>query len=160
MSLHMDDEQEARRILEDPLSTLDECSVARVFLECAGRANEVPSDRAKINLRAWWRQHAEQTAAQTIDKMVEYGSGDLVALGQTVRRMANRPPVDTAQAMEIGCLFYLLGKVERAISAVTDDRRASDDTWLDIEVYATMVQAARAGAWLLPETPAAEWTPK
>jgi hypothetical protein len=96
----------------------------------------------------WWTDHAEDEAAQTVAKMVEYGSGDLVALGQNLRRMSGRPPLgNPEQAMELGCLMYLLGKVERAIEATRQDRQVKDDTWFDIAVYAKMVLAARAGAW-------------
>lgn len=101
-------------------------------------------------LSAWWLHHAGQEAVQTVEKMAEYGSGDLVEIGRQMAKMAGRPVPGPAAAMELGCLFYLLGKIARVTSAVERGDRASDDTWFDIAVYAKMVQAARAGAWALP----------
>lgn len=98
-------------------------------------------------LRRWWTDTAFDEADRTIAKMTEYGSGDLVALGQTMRRMANRAPMEPVQAMELGCLMYLLGKIERAVEAVAADRPIKDDTWFDMHVYAKMAEAARAGVW-------------
>ena len=98
-------------------------------------------------LEQWWIDHARTEASATIAKMCEYGSGDLVAVGQQVRQLADRKPMVDADAMELGCLFYLIGKMERAISAHKRGDLPSDDTWFDIAVYAKMVLAKRAGVW-------------
>jgi len=98
-------------------------------------------------LRQWWTDSAFDEADQTIAKMEEYGSGDLVALGQTLRRMAGRPALPPVEAMQLGCLIYMLGKIERAVEAVRDDRLIKEDTWFDLGVYAKMARAAQAGAW-------------
>jgi len=102
---------------------------------------------AQADLRLWWVETAKEEAELTVAKMEEYGSGDLVALGQSMRRMAGRRPLDAVAAMELGCLMYLLGKVERAIESVAADRPIKDDTWFDAQVYAKMARAARAGVW-------------
>lgn len=103
----------------------------------------------KINdpLTQWWLDHAQVEADQTVRKMREYGSADLVAVGAQVASLANRGVSSEQQAFEIGCLFYLIGKLERVVSATQRDEQASDDTWFDIAIYAKMVQAKRAGAW-------------
>lgn len=98
-------------------------------------------------LTPWWLDHAEREAHSTVRKMEEYGSGDLIGIGAAVTHMADRPPVSDDEAFEIGCLFYLIGKIERAISATNRGDLASDDTWFDIAIYAKMVQARRAGVW-------------
>jgi hypothetical protein len=98
-------------------------------------------------LADWWKDHAADEAEKTVSKMLEYGSGDLIAIGHSVTKLADRPVVTDDEAFEIGCLFYLIGKMERVISAVSHSYNASDDTWFDIAVYAKMVQARRAGAW-------------
>lgn len=95
----------------------------------------------------WWTRNAETTARATAAKCAEYGSHDLYAIGHNVARM-NRRTVTNAEAFEIGCLFYVLGKIERALSATQRGEQASDDTWFDLSVYATMVQAHRAGVWM------------
>ena len=94
----------------------------------------------------WWTQHNEQIAEQTADKCAEYGSHDLYGIGHNIAKITNTK-LSNAQAFELGCLFYLVGKVERAMSAAQRGDTASDDTWLDIAVYAQMVQAHRAGVW-------------
>lgn len=98
-------------------------------------------------LHSWWIDHARDEAAATIAKMEEYGSGDLVAIGHQFATMANRTLTSDIEAMELGCTFYLLGKIARVTSAIERGERASDDTWFDIAVYAKMVQAARQEAW-------------
>ena len=108
------------------------------------RATEIPSPMA---LYDWWIDAAKDEAEQTIKKMLEYGSGDLVAVGRQVISLAGRPPVSDSVAMETGCLFYLIGKMERAISAHRRGSTPSDDTWFDIAVYSKMVLAKRNGIW-------------
>lgn len=98
-------------------------------------------------LQDWWMDHAMFESEQTVAKMQEYGSKDLIAVGQQVAALANRPPLSEVAAFEIGCLFYLIGKMERAVSAIQRGDTASDDTWFDIAVYAKMVQAKRSGCW-------------
>lgn len=103
--------------------------------------------RVESDLQTWWLDDAEDAARQTIVKMLEYGSGDLVSLGQHIRRMSDRAPLHPVESMELGCLVYILGKVERAVEAVAAGRPIKDDTWFDLEVYAKMARAARAGKW-------------
>lgn len=104
-----------------------------------------------MNLRDWWIDDAVDEADATVVKMEEYGSGDLVEIGRQMWQMSGRDPVNMSkvQAMEVGCMFYLLGKIARVTSAVERGDMASDDTWFDIGVYAKMVRAAREGAWEL-----------
>lgn len=102
-------------------------------------------------LTRWWLEDSAALAAATVEKMAEYGSGDLVQLGQHLRRLAGRPIyADLDRAMQLGCLMYLIGKLERAVEACSEDRDVKDDTWLDIEVYAKMARANRAGVWKVP----------
>jgi hypothetical protein len=95
----------------------------------------------------WWTRNAEQTAEATATKCAEYGSQDLYGIGQNVARLAGRD-IERDAAFELGCLFYMLGKIERAMSAVERGETASDDTWFDLHVYANMVLAHRAGVWM------------
>jgi len=95
----------------------------------------------------WWADNATATATATAAKCAEYGSQDLYGIGANVGRLAGRE-LDRAAQFEIGCLFYVLGKIERAMSAVQRGETASDDTWFDLHVYANMVLAHRAGVWM------------
>lgn len=94
----------------------------------------------------WWTQNAKDIAEATAKKCAEYGSGDLYGIGHNVAKLAERT-VDDTTAFELGCLFYILGKIERAMSAMQRGQTASDDTWLDLSVYSKMVLAHRAGVW-------------
>lgn len=95
-------------------------------------------------LRLWWHDTAKAEVNGMLPKLREYGSDDLRAIGQQIAALADTDVDDTA-AYELGVLFYLIGKVQRAVSAAHAGRPASDDTWHDIVVYAKMVLAKRAG---------------
>ncbi len=103
--------------------------------------------RKDTTLATWWLDHAHVEAQQTVAKMTEYGAGDLIAIGHKMAQMTNGRTLDDDQAFELGVLFYLIGKVERVVSATERGEQASDDTWFDIAVYAKMTQARRAKAW-------------
>ena len=103
-----------------------------------------------MSLVDWWLDQATSEATATVAKMEEYGSRDLVDIGRKMCEMQHRTEqVTDVVAMEIGCMFYLLGKVARVTSAIERGETASYDTWFDISVYAKMVLAARQGAWKL-----------
>lgn len=110
-------------------------------------------ERAESNdspLRRWWTDQAFDEADRTISKMEEYGSMDLVHIGHAMWDVMGRTTkLSDVAAMELGCLFYVYGKVQRAMSAVKVDRPILDDTWFDMHIYAKMAQAARAGVWPL-----------
>lgn len=94
----------------------------------------------------WWTTQARHTAIATARKCAEYGSEDLFGIGHDLADLAG-DQVDDETAFELGCLFYIIGKLERAKSAAKNGRPASDDTWLDLAVYSTMILAKRAGVW-------------
>ncbi len=101
--------------------------------------------RQKNRLRKWWIDHATTEADGMITKLDEYGTGDLHEIGAQLAKLNGRE-VTQAQAYELGVMFYLIGKMQRVITAAHLERDASDDTWHDIAVYAKMVLARRAKA--------------
>lgn len=110
---------------------------------------EPPTDATDALLR-WWVDDAADEAERTAAKKAEYGSLDLVHLGQTLRRLQGRPEFDDPrEAMEHGCLMYVLGKVERMVEAAAQGRQIQEDSWFDLAVYAKMARAVRSGAWRL-----------
>lgn len=112
------------------------------------------TDLHETALGAWWMDDSHDLAFGCVTKAAEYGSGDLRDIGRRFWRLANRhvhEPLTDIEAAEIGCYFYLVGKIARVDSALQRGDWASDDTWLDIEVYAKMVRAARAGVWAFPD---------
>lgn len=106
----------------------------------------MPRYTQRTRFTRWWTVDATETAEATADKCDEYGSHDLYGIGHNVAKLAG-VQVDDNIAFELGCLFYLIGKAERAMSAAVRHEPASDDTWFDLAVYATMVRAHRAGVW-------------
>lgn len=102
--------------------------------------------RQQNKLDKWWREHAAAESASMIAKLDEYGTGDLREIGQRLAALAGWKNCTTQQAYELGVMFYLIGKMQRVITATELQRAASDDTWHDIAVYAKMVLAARAKA--------------
>jgi hypothetical protein len=100
-----------------------------------------------MDLTAWWAATAADDVEPASIKAKEYGSTDLVIIGRTLREMVGIN-ADVVTDEEIGILFYTLGKVARAISAIGSGSRPSDDTWHDITVYSMMVRRVReVGQW-------------
>ena len=100
--------------------------------------------------REWWIDYATAEVDGMLAKMDEYGAGDLYKIGETFQAMTfwgiAQDEIDSQTHYELGVLFYLVGKVQRLLSAAERGRPASDDTWHDIAVYAKMVLATRKGA--------------
>lgn len=94
-------------------------------------------------LADWWARVSEGDYDEYAEKAAEYGSIDLDVIGHALRRLLPQdlPP---GANKELGVLFYLLGKVARAISAYAAGGEPSDDTWHDIVVYGMMSRMFRA----------------
>lgn len=98
-------------------------------------------------LAAWWAGVSADDVEPAIIKGKEYGSLDLKIIGSTMREMIGVAP-DVVSDEEIGIVFYQLGKIARAVSAIGSGRRPSDDTWHDMTVYSMMVRRVRdSGEW-------------
>jgi hypothetical protein len=102
--------------------------------------------RQQNRLDKWWREHAADESTNMIAKLDEYGTGDLHEIGVRLAEMAKWTNPTRQQTYELGVMFYLIGKMQRVITASHLERDASDDTWHDIAVYAKMVLANRAKA--------------
>lgn len=103
----------------------------------------------------WWAELTEQDIKGCLEKAAEYGSGDLEMMGAAMLMLqgdvwdggdaAERAAVGT----ELAILFYIHGKLARALAAAQQGKRASDDTIKDIRVYAVMLQRVReTGKWV------------
>ncbi|WP_461372016.1 succino-amino-deoxyadenylate synthase PurZ, partial [Candidatus Darwinibacter acetoxidans] len=98
-------------------------------------------------LRNWWMQQAAEEADSLIPKSVEYGAHDLEEMGRAVSWISKRDMTKAEQA-EFGIYWYALGKMARWGSAIEQGRQVSDDTLLDLGIYARMAQRVReAGGW-------------
>lgn len=108
----------------------------------------MPAPREDHPAVAWWLADAREVAEATMPKAVEYGSIELVEAGRTLARLIGRPDVSDQEAMETQIYQYVMGKMGRWTAAMSRGERVSDDSILDILVYATMVRKIRqTGEW-------------
>lgn len=99
-------------------------------------------------LAEWWRGLAEKEIEQTIAKAGEYGGDDLAYMGRILRDCFAGERSDDVQDAEVAIAFYLLGKITRIIGAYKDGRCPSNDSWLDVHVYAGMgIRVREKGGW-------------
>ena len=110
---------------------------------------------AVANLKQWWRNLADDDAEVTAPKAIEYGSLDLDIMGEAM--MALNPdawqgatPAERKRVgQEMAIIFYLQGKIGRALSSLQQGQIPKDDTRFDTRIYANMWEyVARNGAWL------------
>lgn len=99
-------------------------------------------------LLAWWRKVTEVDIHQMLPKVSEYGAYDLSMIGRTLLDVLDRENVPERVGQEMGCFFYLLGKIARMASAYKEGRLPSDDTLHDAVVYLMMIRRIRHfGEW-------------
>lgn len=112
--------------------------------------SDYPTQRLEVNIKdvqTWWLAHHRRLWDDCISKAVAYSSTDLARLGWDLVQMGVRLPEGMTYA-ELGCWFYVQGKIARAMGSLIDGRMPTDDTVQDIEVYATMIARIRdAGGW-------------
>ncbi|AYQ99510.1 hypothetical protein PBI_JOHANN_55 [Microbacterium phage Johann] len=110
-------------------------------------------------LYQWWMQTAHDEIVPMLAKAEEYGGQhraadltdigrDLIAAGVAKGPLLGSGAVQDGWMQELGCYFYLRGKVGRWTAAIAEGRPVSDDTLHDIGIYVRMVQRIRAvGGW-------------
>lgn len=126
---------------------------------------KVEFDRRVASMRDWWRQQADREVAMTVPKAIEYGSADTIEIGYDllttfsgksrvqVYEEFGGPAAADRYAFEVGCYFFIRGKLARFTSALRRGESVSDDTLHDIAVYTKMIQRVReVGAWPFPES--------
>lgn len=118
-----------------------------------GVQNDLISQATEI--AEWWVKTAQIDAERTAPKAVEYGAADFELMGQMMVALIKDKFVgaDDAELMKIGremaCMFYLQGKIGRALGAYQQGMVPSDDTVFDIRVYAVMWERIRQiGYWV------------
>lgn len=107
------------------------------------------------NLHDWWTRTAEEAFRKTIPKVQEYGGGqelpaaDLIDIGRSIAAIqGDTEERDDWWYIELGILFYVVGKVARWKAAVAAGQFASGDTLFDIGVYVKMAERNRqVGGW-------------
>lgn len=104
--------------------------------------------RGPSDLELWWDRTSRDDIAACIPKLEEYGSDDLVAIGDDLTRLMKWDDAPDRVKAEVGCAFYLRGKIARQFTAYAAHQLPSDDTLHDETVYSMMMRRIRAvGAW-------------
>lgn len=108
-----------------------------------------------MRIAEWWVQTAKKDAERTVPKAVEYGAADFDLMGQFMVALLGEKlnGADDAEKMRVGremaVLFYLIGKMGRAVGAYARGVLPSDDTIFDSRIYAMMWQRIReTGHWI------------
>lgn len=92
----------------------------------------------------WWRAQVDDAAPTIQRKAEEYGSNSLAEMGRVFARARGVDhAIADAEALEIGCMIYAKGKLERVVDAMLKGRLPSTDTWMDLMVYSAMAQFVR-----------------
>lgn len=94
-------------------------------------------------LAKWWERTGYNDFLMFGPKLAEYGARDLVAHGRAIAEMGHFDKRTEAEYGEIGCMFYLHGKLARAMEAYARGDDPSEDTLHDITVYSQMARAFR-----------------
>lgn len=105
------------------------------FPEGSNQQSNGPRDETPDELVEWWVQLARGDIERSIPKIREYGASDLYVMGSTLA--LKRSP---QYGMKYAICFYLLGKIARAFGAFERGELPSEDTMLDIRVYAFMYE--------------------
>jgi hypothetical protein len=97
----------------------------------------------------WWQNVSTKDVQATAAKAAEYGSGDLGVMGSAMLALTadKWSEADAGECnrtgLEMAIVFYLHGKVARALSAFQAGRFPSEDTLKDITVYSMMLRYVR-----------------
>lgn len=131
----------------DPSGMIDALQAATAKFRAAfdqaveEEAEEIPAD--KIDFRTWWVEWVDNAAPTIQRKAAEYGSNSLAEMGRTFARAQGRNQLEDHEALEIGCMFYAKGKIERVLDAMLQGKLPSADTWGDLMIYAAMASYIR-----------------
>jgi hypothetical protein len=115
--------------------------VMSALRQSVDRENERPS----LQLAAWWDETADDDLKAVMPKVDEYTALDLEIMGDVLERWGIAAK---GGGQEAACMWYLLGKVARAVAAYREGREPSEDTLHDITVYSMMARRIReVGRW-------------
>lgn len=96
-------------------------------------------------LREWWMAVAAADFELMAPKIGEYTAADLEIMGVVMEHWGISAPEG---GMEAATVWYILGKVARAVAAYREGRQPSEDTLHDIVVYGMMTRRMReTGEW-------------
>lgn len=106
-------------------------------------AGDPTEAREEPTFRDWWVDWVEEAAPTIQRKAEEYGSNSLAEMGRMFARAQGRGQIEDHEALEIGCMVYAKGKIERVLDAMLKGGLPSADTWGDTMIYAAMASYIR-----------------
>lgn len=104
-------------------------------------------------LLEWWMHTAFEDFMATVPKMIEYGgttegSADLQLIGENLATLLDQHDSTDAVKQEMGCWFYLQGKIARLVTDYKQKRAGKSDTWFDASIYTMMARRIQErGQW-------------
>ena len=107
----------------------------------------------RVELSTWWRLQAEKEIEQTIAKSAAYGGDNLLMMGEMISDLFTMKTRDDliragVTADELAIAMYCLTKITRILGSYKAGVRPSDDSWMDLHVYAAMgIRAREVGGW-------------
>lgn len=112
---------------------------------------EPGGDLVPSEIEVWFRAELERILPGLERKAYDRGAYDLKLLGQTMAGLldVNATAADRDRHhLLLGLLFYMEGKIARALSALKEGRLPHDDDWLDLSIYARMAgYITERGTW-------------
>jgi hypothetical protein len=93
---------------------------------------------APMSFTDFWRANTERLIAKFEERASEYDSRDLDMVGHSIATQHNQIHQTPTEKQLTGCLFYLQGKVSRALSAMFRTKLPSADTCDDMFIYSMM----------------------
>lgn len=95
----------------------------------------------------WWQETSDRDFADGAPKIGEYTAADLEIMGVVMEKWGLAAP-EGGGGTEASIMWYILGKVARAVAAYREGRQPSEDTLHDITYYSMMTRRVRAtGEW-------------
>lgn len=129
--------------------------VSKFEADEAGAARDQDIANEAMKIAEWWVETSKHDAGKTVPKAIEYGSLDFDLMGVFMTGLLGDrlDGADDAEKKQVGqemaVLFYLIGKLGRAIGAYNQGVLPSDDTLFDTSVYAMMWRRIReTGRWI------------
>lgn len=91
----------------------------------------------------WWQTVSQADYDAFAPKLAEYGAHDLLEIGRGLAQLMHWDNCPDRTMYELGCWFYLKGKIERAFEALAAHHLPSDDTAHDATTYTMMIRRIR-----------------
>jgi hypothetical protein len=91
------------------------------------------------NFIQWWDRERENAIGLFTSRASDYDSKDLQLVGQAIANQHQLSALSPTELEILGVLFYLQGKLGRALSGATKGKIPKLDTFNDIYVYSAML---------------------